>query len=132
MLKNMNGSGLSAAPGDLIPPTGYKWTMISAVIVITSSATAGTRRVYFYANRNNLVGLGELLCDTAASTAVSSTIVGLMEAYGSFGSLPATNLNVAQFTPYPVLTEFDHVTWGVTLIAGDVFNYYIIVQEELA
>ena len=126
MLKYFNSSNLTSTP-DLVPPSGYKWIILSGFLILTTSATAGTRYVNAGANLLDS-GVIYALLNIPGSTGVSTVYRSILTPYGTLPGLIG-NLTLVTATPYVVLSEFDHITFAQSLIAGDTFEYYFLVDE---
>lgn len=120
MIRKLTGSALTATTV-LNIPYNRKWRLLGAVISLVSDATAGTRSAYLIPYIGGS-GVGANAWISISTSTVSVTTSG----YCQIGNQTAQNTNLP--SP-PELSEYDELQIDVTLIAGDTYSYWLIVDE---
>ena len=127
MLKSLNASNITSQ-SDLLPPPGFKWRLLNGIISLTASATAGTRRVDCFQNFFNL-GIGPLFVDTGSQTGINTTYYGYYLPTGTYSVVSSGTSTISSFAERLIFSEFDRISFNITLITGDVFTFYFLVEE---
>ena len=124
-LRLLTGNGLTAAPDNLSPDVGMKWTILYAVLNLYAGSGTGTRQLLLYYSPYNQgptgVPNGLWLVNTGS---VSGSAVS------QGGIVNAANTSLTLWNGFPVLQHTGVLSFDVTLLAGDSFNYTILVDEE--
>ena len=112
---------------NLSPAKGRKWKVLSAVVVLQSGTGSGTRAMTVLKSEAGS-GKSYVITTTGNQTVTSSTFMG------NFGPNGASGFGTNYFglSTWPIITEYDLLAFSVTLISGDVGNYYIIVEDDSA
>ena len=123
MIRKLTGSGLTATSIFTIP-YNRKWRLLSAVISLISDVTAGTRSCYLipYFGRSGIGGNAWISIST-------STVSAITNGSCQIGNQTAQSTNLPSA---PELSEYDELQIDVTLIAGDTYSYWLIVDEVMA
>ena len=126
-LRVLNQYGLSANVS-LSPRAGTKWILLSGWTKLVTSATAGTRvlDVEIQIPDNGAQQNNQTLMYITTTT-VSSTLLDAVNGQGSFNA----NLGSGKFDFPPVISVGMALAMLATLIAGDTYDYAILVDEVL-
>ena len=120
----LSQTGVTAIPAVFInPPVGKKWTIVSAGVILHSSATAGSRQIQILVALYPIGTIGFL---TSASTSTVSISVASQGGPFPNGNSPQT------WTFTPKLGPLDNISFGGMLISGDTFDWTVEVDEEEA
>lgn len=127
MARLLKATGLTASAQIGVPAPNIKWCVKYALLTLVTSATAGTRSGFIQwqtAGKNSPSGI---LAVIPAQTGVSTT-------YTSIGS-PLADANVVggsivQWTKDPEIFATDVLYAQMTLVAGDTFEYEVMIEER--
>jgi hypothetical protein len=108
------------------PQNGTKWVVKWAMVILHTGTGSGTRQVNIVVMRGNIqLNLsGTLLAGTPSSTATSANITGA----GDVVTQVNTGL-VTVYQQFPEVYAVDVIQAYATLISGDTFDYYVLVEE---
>lgn len=129
MIRTLTVKGATAGVQVGVPPPGFRWRVLSAVVVLNGSATVGARSanlnlgpMYQSQSAANLT----LAITSQGSTSASTTSTGIG------GTSPAGAADtVTTWTAFPILSRADQIFLSVTLQSGDTVNAYLVVDEVL-
>jgi hypothetical protein len=112
------------------PQNGTKWVVRWAMVLLHTGTGSGTRSVDLYVNRANVyntsggITAGPFLAMTGSQTATSANIQGTGDVTNS------QNANTfVVYQQFPEIYAVDVIWSQATLISGDTFDYYIMVEE---
>jgi hypothetical protein len=128
MARLISAKGVTAAGNIGSPQQGMKWIVKWAIIMLHTGSGSGTRSGLIMVNRanNSYLASGPILANTGNITATSSAIVGVGDVTSQF----ATNVSsTVIFYQFPEIFSIDVLQTQVTLISGDTYDYYVLVEE---
>lgn len=113
----------------LTPPVGKRWRLLGAGLTLVAGSTAGTRsaNLKVYRSSDQQTAVGEVIAYIPGETGTSQTY------YGSGGPSDATAAGVTQGLAWGsevVVTQYDELVVGSTLISGDTLAAFITFIEE--
>ena len=118
-------------------PAGMKWIVYGIRILLKTGASAGTRRVQVqFAADTTVDPVQEVIADTGAQTTESvnfGATGGLSSSSSVGGGSGATAFSAVLATPWNAPLRMGQNAGQIlilpTLIAGDKYNYYLLVDE---
>lgn len=125
MLRLLTASGQTASGNLSQPNVGYKWRILSAILSLSSSSTAGTRT----AQLGIIMGSSTLAFPVLVSLS-SDTVSTVSTATGGPNAPNASATNTIWYM-YPEMRSADVVKLSVSLQTGDTVEYYLLVDEVL-
>ena len=110
------------------PGAGRMWIVSGVVVKLTTSATAGTRRVQVWTTTDsvNVGNEGQIIADTLDQTGVSTTFY----AVGGLSSSALLGNNTQWSGNLHLFSEGGGVMVTATSIAGDTFIVAVSVEEK--
>lgn len=126
MIRRFLGTALTSQAA-LSPASGFKWKVLQFRLDLITGPTAGTRSVQVVFQDINGTFGGDSIFTGNVTTVSSEFTTGLVH-----GNQSNFNVAPAQQTSELILTEFDRIMFFLTLIAGDTFNFDLIVEESAA
>ena len=118
------------AGGGYGPGAGRMWIVGGVVVVLKTSATAGTRRVQVWSmvDSINIGNEGQIIADTLDQTGVSTSFY----AVGGLSSSALLGNNTQWSGNLHLFSEGGGITVSATLMTGDTFIVAASVEEKSA
>jgi hypothetical protein len=130
MARLISAKGQTSAGAIGSPQNGTKWVVKWAMVILHTSSTSGTRQAVLYVNRADVfvtsggITAGPFLATTGSQTATSANISGT----GDVVSSQNANTSVV-YQQFPEIYAVDVIYSIVTLVSGDTYDYYVMVEE---
>ena len=113
-------------------PAGKRWTISGLILIMTSSASAGTRQITLGLN-TAITGAQLNILDTGSQTTVSTSYVSYQLLFGSLTKSGLTaGAIVAQMTAPMILNAGDYLPLNVITVSGDTASILLFGTEENA
>lgn len=114
-------------------PLGVTWTLIRAVLILHTSANAGSRYLYAVIT-DSLMGTPDyhgdvILAQTNSTTTVSSELLALGD-YSQDASAATTVLHHTIWNSKMKVGQMSEIYLAAGLVTGDTWDYFIEVDEQ--
>jgi hypothetical protein len=112
------------------PQQGMKWIIKWAVVILHTGTGTGSRNVTLAINRGNTGALGQenpgpVIANTGTQTGTSTTYSGI----GDVSPQGFYSGQLIQFSQFPEVYAIDVIQSFVSLVSGDTYDYYILIEE---
>jgi hypothetical protein len=119
----LSQTGVTSALNIGSPPAGMKWIVKWTLAILNTGTGTGTRYVQINVQRAN-INIGPSLANTGSTTGTSIMISGTGDVTDN-----QTATTSVVYQQFPEIYSMDNIFAQVSLISGDYYDYYIMVEQ---